>query len=554
MPVLLIGLIPCIAVMLQQWRSTTKNLPIQDSALDQDEQAYAQASFMAKISHELRTPLHNIQGLLKILYKNDRNPNNRYYLKLISEASDFLLHTVNEILDYSKANTGMLTIKLVPTDLQAIIKEALNMVAPRAFEKSDLELLCNWQYGVPKNIITDGSRLRQILINLTGNAVKFTAKGYVKLEVSAEELECGNYILKFSVIDTGIGIPANKISEVFEAFNQVDSTIVRKQQGTGLGLTIVKQLLDVLGGKISVTSEIGKGSNFSFYIPTKLGKHKTKAPEIKKGAVCVINDSTYLNESLKDELSLAYEKVNIIPAPQISAKDHILEADTLIAATTSLEEKLTWELIGKFADKNGLDAILILLTPAQIKLRERCLQMGIKRVLTLPIISSAIIEAITNQNYVNSFFNQEETDHLLPSKEPLSILIADDMPTNQLILRTQLEELGHKVSVVSDGLQLFNLLKKQIQDTSNSKTFDIIFTDIQMPEMDGITAIRKTRELELSHAIRPLPLYAVTAQAYPDEQERIYNAGASGIINKPIDQDQLEAILNSIERHTNITI
>ena len=518
---------------------------------------FEQASFLAKVCHELRTPLHNIMGLIQILARDTHNTKTqRHYLQLVDEASQHLLRTINSVLDFSKADTCMLSVSKQATQLDDVVRQALRTVAPLAYQKGGIELLCRFDVAVPTEVDTDGTRLCQVLINLLGNAIKFTSAGCVKLSVSlSQRIEHGVATVLFEVSDTGAGIPQDQIDSVFEPFKQVDMTIVRRSSGTGLGLTIVKQIVSLLGGEVGVSSVLKQGSTFWFSLPVVLSEKQAtdasqrelaQSAELADRCVYVVSTGRFFSDLAQKTLAEAGAGVvtfdRFIGGASEAKRAHfyVITEDVLVAE--GAETVLRW-----FVDQGRSADVAVCLSPASLEVHRLCEELGLPLVVSLPVLSKDILEAVSGR------YRSSESDSLgvglAQSADRLHVLIADDLPTNQLILRSLLEDAGHRVTSVSDGDELVAHIARQLQgsaDAAPANCFDVVLTDVEMPRLDGISAIRHIRALEKSQGVQPLPLVVVTAHALEAEQRKIMAAGASGIVTKPLHPRDVERVLQQV--------
>lgn len=508
---------------------------------------FEQASFLAKVCHEIRTPLHNIMGLVNIVAHHTKDKTQRHYLQLVQEASNHLLNTINGVLDFSKANTGMLSVSKKGTRIDEVVRQALRTVAPQAYQKSGLELLCQFDTDVPLHVDTDATRVTQILINLLGNAIKFTSAGCVTLRVSIDKTAHPHGpSLLFEVSDTGAGIPDHELGSIFDPFSQVDMTIVRKASGTGLGLTIVKQLVTLLGGEVGVSSELKVGSTFWFTLPIGIGAVASETaprPDLQGRQVCVVTRGHHFAELARASLAECGAKVTVFDAlrsVEITARSsefYIISEDVV-----SVDESEAF--LRRVVEQGMTSSVALFLSPSSFKMRHKCEELAFPHVASLPAISTDIIDVVGGQ------FKPLEDENfavgLAHSDRALHVLIADDLPTNLVILRTLLEDAGHQVTSVSDGDELVALVTERLDSKVrgvDTKGFDLVLTDIQMPRVDGISAIQQIRALETSRSSPPLPLVAITAHALEDERRRIINAGANDILSKPFKPQDLERIL-----------
>lgn len=504
---------------------------------------HAKSSFIAKVSHELRTPIHSIIGMLRIVLRNEQNTSRRTHLGMARDAAYALLGTINDILDFSKAEAGMLSVTPVEFSLRGMLRESLRTVGPRAYERDGLELLCEMPAEFPDAFVGDPVRLKQVFVNLLGNSIKFTTRGNVTLRLTSEGASSPKPTLRFDISDTGIGIPADRLPTIFEPFTQADNSVVRRYQGTGLGLTIVKQLIETMGGTISVESTEGKGSCFTILLPLERVQGSAGRfcqVDLSNTPIIVLDHYDLRADSLCETLNThgAVAPLRAFPAIPPSKASVIVTGEQLSVPTT-------WAQVERHAKFTGSSNIVALLTPYQLTLREKLSAIGITRVLTRPALPSDIIEAVTGTLDLRLVQPAVEEDEIQTTTTPLRILIADDTPTNQIILRDLLEEAGHTVTAVSNGQQILDALAPTL-NAGQPSVYDLLLTDVQMPEMDGVTATTKIREFERRFPGLHLPICAVTAHAFPEERERIIQAGADGVVTKPIEPAALRETIQAV--------
>lgn len=472
----------------------------------------AKSQFLAAVSHELRTPIHGAMGILRMLLKRETVSSKVSLLKLADQTIFNLMETINDLLDMSKAEQGKLTIELIKFELNVVLKEVINVIAPRIQESPNLEIVCQVDSLIPNTMIGDPKRLRQILLNLIGNAVKFTPKGKVLLSVKVESKQEDKVIIAFSCADSGVGIPQHQIAQIFKPYEQADSSRKTKTVGTGLGLSVVKELTESMGGKISVESIEGKGSTFTvtltfiqpdyaFQAPTKTVLYALVGSEKFRNTIA--ETFSYSNVTLKffnreDILKYGRKRGVLIDGETFNPEEIPLELENPIVIIP-IDMTSKWD---------GIDNI---------------------RLIVMPFIPFEVLSSI------ESYEDVDELDKL-HSTRPLRIIVADDSKTNQLILVDLLEEAGHQVSVVENGLDMIELIR-------SDGGFDLVLADIQMPVMDGITATKTIREGEASHA-QHLPIIAVTAHAFNDEHEEMKKIGFDDVITKPIAPEALNAVLS----------
>jgi signal transduction histidine kinase/CheY-like chemotaxis protein len=513
---------------------------------------FEQSSILAKVCHELRTPLHNIMGLISLLSRDATSQTQRYYLQLVDEASQHLLNMVNGVLDFSKADTAMLSIRKSTTNLEDIVRQSLRTVAPQAYQKGGIEVVCRFAPDVPQSCETDGTRLCQVLINLLGNAIKFTPSGFIELKVSRpHDAQHSNGHILFEVIDSGAGIPADQLESVFEPYSQVDMTIVRKASGTGLGLTIVKQIVTLLGGEVGVSSVLKQGSTFWFTLPVAAAENQAlSAPQWHQGlkdppSVCVVSNGRLFRELAAETLAPQGARVTTASSfAEVPGKQnfYLISEDAL--TSTDVEAALR-----SLLTHTTPASIAVFLSPAALDARKVCEQLHIPYVFALPLVSSDILAAVTAAESKPS--EPVVAALMQPSARSMRVLIADDLRTNQLILRSLLEDAGHHVTSVSDGDELVAQVRGCYEGEAGEPPkagFDLIMTDIQMPRVDGIAAIKQIRILQEANNAQPIPIIAMTAHALEEERACILTAGASEIITKPFKPQDVERALTKVQQ------
>lgn len=535
-------------------------------SLDQAQQAVENASraksnFVAKVSHELRTPIHGILGLLRIIKKNVSDDSARTQLGMVRDSTVGLLGVVNDILDFSKAEVGNLSVSPVPMKLRETVRSALRVIAPRVFERAEsdlIECVASVDPTIPDELIGDSKRIAQLLVNLLSNAVKFTKRGAVTLTVRRGAESPHGEMIEFSVTDTGIGIPSDKLELVFEPFKQADDSVSRQYSGTGLGLAIVKQLVEMMHGKVSVTSEVGKGSTFTISIPLQYVGASTVAQEpLNSTYVWIINNAAketeLIGRALKQVRVNAWCASTDTLIGDKSRTPALSAVECLIVAGNTLVSPETWKIIQSMASLRNPDRIFATLSPHELSFREKLLAIGVSKIILTPLIAEDVLDVIRGQ-YKENYAGYDDylEDEKPLQKSGLTMLVADDIITNQIVLRSMLQKFGHEVVVVSNGKEALDALGHQLglrAQTPQDKSLDMVFMDVQMPVMDGLEAIRRIRGEEKSlgrEGKALLPILAVTAHAFTEEHIKMIDAGADGVLSKPIEDRDL---LRLIEHH-----
>lgn len=529
------------------------NLELQKAMVLAEAASKAKSDFLANMSHEIRTPLNGIIGMAELALDGNLNDRDRNTIHVISTEAESLLRIVNDILDFSKIEAGMLELEEIPFDIRILVEDMAGSLAWQA-EKKGLEVITYISHEVPDRVIGDPGRLRQILVNLSGNALKFTHKGEVFLRVGMDEDLGERLKIRFSVADTGIGIPPDKQKTIFESFTQADGSTTRKYGGTGLGTTISKQLVELMGGEISLESIEDKGSTFSFTVdfkrpPEKKGAHFPRKNVALSGLRVLVvedlpNNRYILTEYLKHWGCLPSEAINAQEAltrlRAASAKGNPFD---LVLTDYQMPEENGLDLALKI--KNDPDSktipILLLSSTGRKGDGRKCREIGIDGYLTKPIRQNELRKAIQSILGVDSEEKITEarlvTRHTLleEQRESVRILLVEDYPTNQQIALRHLEGAGYQVDLAENG-------KLAVEAFKRGK-HDLILMDIQMPEMDGYQATDAIRKLEAKDNTR-IPIIAMTAHALQGYKEKCLAAGMDDFITKPLKRKNIFAMIS----------
>src|SRR6266511_1345463 len=557
---------------LLQDQLTEANRELESSRVSAEAATRAKSDFLATMSHEIRTPMNGVIAMTGLLLESELTGEQRELVETIRNSGDALLTIINDILDFSKIESGKLELEKQPFEIRTCIEDSLDLLAPRAAEKR-IDLAYQMDDEVPPTLIGDVTRLRQILVNLLGNAIKFTPKGDVTVEVKLAKPQAlaaradplplmanfdassaTNAIeLHFSVRDTGIGIPPEKIDRLFKSFSQVDASTTRQYGGTGLGLAISKSLAEMMGGRMWVESAVGKGSTFHFTIqtqPTQAVRPPLKCtqPQLAGVRLLIVDD----NPTNRRILTLQSRKWGMLPRDVASGELTLAllrqnEPFDLAILDMQMPEMDGLTLAGEIRKLRGREVPpIILLTSLGNALESLELSTSpFAACLTKPIKQNQLHEILLQvmggpKRATRKVVPANKLDSTLAQRMPLHLLLADDNVVNQKVALRLFDQMGYRIDIAGDGLEAIRALEQ--------KHYDIVFMDVQMPEMNGLEATRLIRERENDLTSGPGPksriiIIAMTANAMTGDREKCLTAGMDDYLSKPVRPEAVQATL-----------